>query len=132
MDYTNFVKNYYRQALTQLKNFRSYNGSIVNVNRRLDIDSNFLHKEQNNSLFLPQFELNINAPTKCFIDFMNYYAEMFPYLGIVLANEERIKGLYKNLVDTQSLDDDEKSLEYINMVIGVGVTTLEQMGILER
>ena len=132
MDYTNFVKNYYRQALTQLKNFRSYNGRIVNVNRELGIDSNFLHKEENNSLFLPQFELNINAPTKCFIDFMNYYMEMFPYLCLVFANEKRIKGLYNNLVDTQSLEDDEKSLEYINMVISVGVATLEKMGILEK
>lgn len=130
MDYSNFVKNFYRHATNELKKRENYYGTIVNVNKPLDIPNEFLHKEENTSLFMPQETVNINAPTKYFIDFMDYYVQLMPNLGVVYASKKRINDLYSTAGEMGILEDDEKSLKYIEFVIGVGIKTLEGQGIL--
>lgn len=130
MDYSNFVKNFYRLATNELKKHENYYGRIVNVNKPLDVPSEFLHREENSSLFMPQQSVNIDAPTKHFIEFMDYYVQLMPELGIVFANKRRINDLYNMAGEMGILEDDEKTSKYIEFVIGVGLKTLEGQGIL--
>lgn len=130
MDYSNFVKNFYRYATNELKKREKYYGRIVNVNKPLEVPSDFLHVEENPSLFMPQETVNIDAPTKYFIDFMDYYVQLMPDLGIVFASKKRINDLYNTASEMGILEDDEKTSKYIEFVIGVGVKALEGQGIL--
>lgn len=130
MDYSNFIKNFYRYATNELKKHENYYGRIVNVREPLEIPNEFLHRENNASLFMPQEAVNIDAPTKYFIDFMDYYVQLMPDLGVVLASKKRINDLYNIVSEMQILEDDEKTFKYIEFVIGVGIKTLEERGIL--
>lgn len=130
MDYSNFVKNFYRYATNELKKREKYYGRIVNINKPLEVPSEFLHVEENPSLFMPQETVNIDAPTKYFIDFMDYYVQLMPDLGIVFASKKRINDLYNTASEMGILEDDEKTSKYIEFVIGVGVKALEGQGIL--
>ena len=130
MDYSNFVKNFYRYATNELKKREKYYGRIVNINKPLEVPSDFLHVEENPSLFMPQETVNIDAPTKYFIDFMDYYVQLMPDLGIVFASKKRINDLYNTASEMGILEDDEKTSKYIEFVIGVGVKALEGQGIL--
>lgn len=130
MDYSNFVKNFYRYATNELKKREKYYGRIINVNKPLEVPSDFLHVEESPSLFMPQETVNIDAPTKYFIDFMDYYVQLMPDLGIVFASKKRINDLYNTASEMGILEDDEKTSKYIEFVIGVGVKTLEGQDIL--
>lgn len=131
MDYSNFIKNFYRHSINELKKFQNYYGKIVNINRPLEIPKEFLYKEENESMFLPQFSVNINAPSNYFVDFMDYYVSLMPDLGFVLANKARIKDLYQNAVDLGILDDEQAATDYIKLVVGVGIEALQAQGVLE-
>lgn len=130
MDYSNFVRNFYRYATNELKKHENYNGQIININKPLEIPSNFLHIEESLSFFMPQESVNINAPVQYFIDFMDYYIQMMPDLGIVFANKSRINALYNLINEMGYLEDDEKAFKYIEFVVGLGIKTLENQGIL--
>ena len=132
MDYTGFVRAFYRTAITKLKDFKNYYGRMVNINKDLDIPSDFLHDENSKNLFLPPFSLNINSPTNYFIDYMDYYVALMPDLGYVLANKNRINELYNNCADLGFLENDEEAQEFIEFTISIGIKVLEQQGILER
>ena len=132
MDYSNFVRNFYRKALTKLKEFRNYYGKIVNLGNELGISPELLHKEESESMFLPSFSLNIDAPTKDFIKFMDYYVNLMPDLGFVFANKDRINDLYNNAIAMGIIEGDEDTLNYIDSVIEIGINMLERQGILER
>ena len=130
MDYSNFIKNFYRYATNELKKHENYYGRIVNVREPLEIPNEFLHREDSVSLFMPQKAVNINAPAKYFIDFMDHYVQLMPDLGVVLASKKRINDLYNTVSGMQILEDDEKTFKYIEFVIGVGIKILEERGIL--
>lgn len=132
MDYSNFVRNFFRQAVTKLEEYPNYYGKIVNVGKPLDIPSDFIHEEETKVNFLPAFSLNINAPAKYFIDFMDYYVKLMPDLGIVFADNERINALYNEIVDMGVIENDEKVLKFIEFMVVVGIQALESQGILER
>ena len=132
MDFSNFVKNFYRHATTQLKQFRNYYGKIVNVNRELGIAREDLHPEDSESLFLLAFVVYIDSPTNLFINFMDYYVSMMPDLGIVYANKQRMNDLYNNVVEMKFIEDDKATMDYIEFVVGVGIQTLVNQGILEK
>ena len=105
MDYSNFVRNFYRYATNELKKHENYNGQIININKPLEIPSNFLHIEESLSFFMPQESVNINAPVQYFIDFMDYYIQRMPDLGIVFANKSRINSLYNLINEMVYLED---------------------------
>ena len=130
MDYSNFVRNLYRYATNELKKYPEYNGIIVRLNKTLDIPSEFLHSEESESMFMPQKSVNIDAPTKYFIEFMDYCVSLMPDLGLVFANKNRIMELY-NLVNSLGiLENDEETYEYIKFIVELGIATLEERGIL--
>ena len=130
MDYSNFVKTFFRCAVNELKSHENYYGRIVNINKPLEVPSEFLHAEESKSLFMPQETVNIDAPTKHFIDFMDYYVQLMPDLNVVLANKKRINELYNTVSEMGILEDTEKTLDYIKLVVGAGVKALEGQGIL--
>ena len=59
MDYTNFVRTYYRIVIHDLEQFEKYNGSIVDFDYALDIPDDKKHDVVRNSMFLPDYDLNI-------------------------------------------------------------------------
>ena len=132
MDYSNFVRNFFRKATSALQNYYQYNGKIVELSFDLDIPSEFRHEETQVNMFLPSSMPNINAPTKYFIDFMDYYIKSLPNLGVVYANSERINAMYNVVVDLGISDNDEKVLDYMDFIIGVGINVLVQQGVLEN
>lgn len=132
MDYSNFVRNFYRYSMSRLADFRNYYGKFVNLNKGLDIPSEFMHEEEYKNMFLPTSVLNINAPTKYFVDFMNYYVNLMPDLGVVFANKDRINDLYNNVVNMGIIEDDSRAMEYIEFVVNVGIKVLVEQGILEK
>lgn len=130
MDYSNFIKTFFRCAINELKNRENYYGRIVNINKPLEIPSEFMHVEESKSLFLPQETVNIDAPTKYFVEFMDYYVQLMPDLNVVLADKQRINDLYNAVSEMGILEDTEKTLSYINLVVGAGIKSLEGLGIL--
>lgn len=132
MDYSNFVRNLFREAFSSLKKYKEYNGRIVNVGKPLSVPNEFLHVEESESMFLPQFSVNIDAKTSYFIDFMEYFVSMMPDLGYVFATKERIGKLYENAIAMGVLENDADALDFIRAVVGVGISSLESMGILQN
>lgn len=130
MDYSGFVRSFYRAAFSALKTYKEYNGPIVNVGKPLNVPSNSLHAEDSDSMFMPQSSVDINAPTKHFIDFMDYYVSMMPDLGVVFADRERLAKLYDNAIKMGAMLDDEKANAYITALIKIGIKALESKGVL--
>ena len=133
MDYSNFIRNLYRIATNELKKYKNYYGKIVHLTKPLEVPSEFLHTEESDSLFMPQEALNIDAPTKYFLDFMEYYIELMPNLSIVFADRNRILELYNNtFVKNNIVENEDKVYSYIESLVKVGISTLVENGILEQ
>ena len=98
MDYTNFVRTYYRIALQKLSELSEYNGSVVDFDYALVIPSDKKHIVNRKSDFLPDYDVNINAETEYFEKFMDYYGKLYPDLGAILLNKAKLIELYNVLI----------------------------------
>ena len=127
MDYTNFVRTYYRIALQKLKTFANYNGSVVDTLENLDIPNDKKHIVETNSMFLPSYELNINAETGYFERFLEYYGSLYPDLGSILLNKKKLVELYDNL---RTGTNDEAILSAISLYVNAGTDFLKNIGVL--
>lgn len=130
MDYSGFVRDFYRTAFSALKSHIEYNGPIANIAKPMDVPAEFLHNEPSASMFMPQVSVNIDAPTKYFIEFMDYQVAMMPHLGVVFANKERLAKIYDNAIKMDAISDDEKANAYISALVRIGIEALEQGGVL--
>lgn len=129
MDYTNFVRTYYRIAMNKLSEIRQYNGSIVDFNFELDIPEDKKHEVDRNSLFLPNYDININAETEYFVKFLDYYGTIISDLGEILLDEDGLKHLYTQYMQRYG-DDDEKIVNCMNIYVDVVITMKKELGIL--
>lgn len=131
MDYTNFVKTYYRTALKHLNRFQNYDGFFNTLNYGDGIKPEYTHFVPAKLDVLPSYELNIDAPTTEYEKFMEYYSEAYPQLGTVLVNVENLYKIYNNVASQSLLNDDEKAIDYIDMIVEVSVDILQQTGVLK-
>ena len=128
MDYTNFVRTYYRVVINKLSQFTKYNGSVVDVDNVLDIPNEKKHSVERNSAFLPDFDLNINAETKYIEDFLTYYGDLYVDLCGVFLNKTRLVDLYNILIVGS---DDDAIISGISLYIDTGLQFLKETGVLE-
>ncbi len=128
MDYTNFIRTYYVCALHNLKKFKHYFGNFVNLVENWNIPSNFLHESENSNDFLPNEELNINAPTQYFLEYLTYLGMLMPDLEEILLNEDGIKHFY-NRIMSKNLDDDT-IIGQITTYIAFCCEVKKEMGVL--
>lgn len=128
MDYTNFVRTYYRIAITKLNQFTHYSGTFANLNYGLELSSNATHDVQSNLDALPNFELNINAPTEDFIKFFDYYSKLEPELSLVFLGVEGINEAYNLAIEKNY--NDENAVAYIELLVDIACDTLKESGVL--
>jgi hypothetical protein len=127
MDYTNFVRTYYRIATQKLKDFVNYNGSIVDTLENLDIPNDKKHTVETQCMFLPSYELNINADISYFEKFMEYYGDLYPQLGCILLNRPKLIELYEQMRVGSS---DDAISDAISLYVNAGTDFLKTIGVL--
>lgn len=127
MDYTNFVRTYYRVAIQKLDEFAKYNGSIVDFHYALSIPEDKKHKVERKSSFLPDFDININAETRYFETFLDFYGSLYCDLGGILLDKVKLVKLYDVLMGGT---DDEAILTAISVYVNAGVDYLKEDGVL--
>lgn len=127
MDYTNFVRTYYRIAINKLEQYSQYNGSIVDFDYVLDIPNDKKHEVRRESMFLPDYDLNINAETAYFEKFLEYYGYLYADLGAILLDKQKLIELYNVLIVGT---DEEAIVAAISVYIDTGTKYLEETGVL--
>ena len=127
MDYTNFVRTYYRIAINKLNEFSQYNGAIVDIDYVLDIPNNKKHEVERNSDFLPDYDLNINAETKYFEEFLEYYGNIYVNLHQIFLSKRKLIDLYNEMINGT---DDEAIIQAISLYIEIGLTYFKEIGLL--
>ena len=131
MDYTNFVKTYYRTVVSKLNKFSSYNGTFANLNYGLNISPEFLHKTVSNLDILPNFELNIDAPLSEYEKFFSYYSAVYPELIMVLPSVNNLFVMYNMALSKGNLVDEQKATEYIDLIIDMSLEILMKSGVIK-
>lgn len=122
MDYTNLVKTYYRLLYSKLNKYTVYFGSIVEGND-LEVEDSSVFKKIPNFLALSDYDLNINANSKDYEAFLDYYANTLPDLYLLFLGKKGILALYESLLDNKILNDDEGIIEFLNAYIDSCIET---------
>lgn len=128
MDYTNFVRTYYRCVVNKLNNFNHYSGSKALLSENLDIPSEYLHSVETNLDALPNFEVNINAPTQYYERFLDYFGRINLDLNALFMDKEGIVELYNSIMVAQ---EDEVIVRAISLYVSVTCDSLVKMGVLQ-
>lgn len=131
MDYTNFVKTYYRTAVSKLNQYSSFSGTFNTVNYRLNIKADSLHTKVSNLDILPNYDLNINASLDEYEKFMSYYIDVYPELNGVFLKQETLYNAYKLSVSKSIANDEQKSIEFIDLLIDISINVLLEKGLLK-
>lgn len=127
MDYTGFLREYYISMMSRLNQFSNYKGSFALLNYSLDISEEHLHFKESNLNCLPDFMLNINAPTKEYEMFFDYYNKHLPDLAILMPSIEALRSLYSSLVFNK---DDQTAKGSIDFYIDLSITALVEKGVI--
>lgn len=127
MDYTNFVRTYYRIAINKIDQFNEYNGSIADFDYVLNIPNEKKHLVERNSDFLPDYDVNINAETKYFEKFLEYYGSLYSDLGAILLDKQKLVQLY-DLVIVGA--EESAIIAAISVYVDAGLQYLKETGVL--
>lgn len=129
MDYTNFVKIYYRTVVNKLNHFTNYKGELANLNYEINIPNRYLHSVDNNFDALPSFQLNIDAPVVYFENYLDYLCENTPDLRIIALGKNALRDLYgKTIVLEQN---DEKNISKIEAIVNVALDYLKESKVID-
>lgn len=131
MDYTNFVKNYYKIAMSKLNKYSTFHGTFVNLNYGFDIDPQYLHKAVHNLDVLPNFDLNIDAPLSEYEKFFEYYDTLYPELNAVFPTKDNMYNIFNLASSKGILSDEMKTIDYIELVIDISLECLFNSGVLK-
>ena len=128
MDYTNFVRTYYRIALQKLGQFEKYNGSFADFDFAFDIPEAKKHKVERKSDFLPNYDVNINAETYYFEQFLSFFGQLNKDLGSILLDKPKLVELYNILIVGKT---DEAIISGIELYVQAGLDYLKEIGVIE-
>ena len=128
MDYTNFVRTYYRSVMSKLNGFNHYSGSKALLDEDLGIPNEYLHATEANLDALPNFEVNINAPIQYFERFLDYYGKINLDLNALLMDKEGIIELYNSIIVAK---EDEVIVRAISLYVSVTCDSLVKVGVLQ-
>ena len=129
MDYTNFVKNYYRMVINKLNNFSTYKGTFTNLNYAPNIPSGEIYSVNMNFDALPEFEVNINSNVHNFENYLQYICDNTPELSIVALGREGLKMFFEKYILSE--EDDNKAIDKIDLTTSISLEYLKKSGIIE-
>ena len=129
MDYTNFVKNYYRMVINKLNNFSTYKGTFANLNYAPNIPSSEIYSVNMNFDALPEFEVNINSNVHNFENYLQYICDNTPELSAVALGKEGLKMFFEKYILSE--EDDNKAIDKIDLTTSISLEYLEKSGIIE-
>lgn len=131
MDYTNFVKIYYKNLIAKLDKFSKYNGSYANLNYGIELDNeNYYAVDRHFIDILPNYDIVITAPLKCFEEFLEYYANLYPELRILFLGNEIVK-FYELALSKGIINSEEKTVQFIDLMIDSSLELLKSSGVIE-
>lgn len=129
MDYTNFVKNYYRMVINKLNNFSTYKGTFANLNYAPNIPSSEIYSVNVNFDALPEFEVNINSNVHNFENYLQYICDNTPELSVVALGKEGLKMFFEKYILSE--EDDNKAIDKIDLTTSISLEYLKKSGIIE-
>ena len=129
MDYTNFVKNYYRMVINKLNNFSTYKGTFANLNYAPNIPSSEIYSVNMNFDALPEFEVNINSNVHNFENYLQYICDNTPELSVVALGKEGLKMFFEKYILSE--EDDNKAIDKIDLITSISLEYLQKSGIIE-
>lgn len=129
MDYTNFVKNYYRNVISKLNHFSHYSGIFANLNYSLDIPKEKQHFFDSNFDAFPNWQVNINAEPKYFEEFLDYVTKNTPSLAPLTLGTDLLRKLYQT--EFLNEQDDEKTMEKIDLITDISLEILKNNGVIK-
>ena len=129
MDYTNFVKNYYRMVINKLNNFSTYKGTFANLNYAPNIPSGEIYSVNMNFDALPEFEVNINSNVHNFENYLQYICDNTPELSVVALGREGLKMFFEKYILSE--EDDNKAIDKIDLTTSISLEYLKKSGIIE-
>ena len=129
MDYTNFVKNYYRMVINKLNNFSTYKGTFANLNYAPNIPSSEIYSVNMNFDALPEFEVNINSNVHNFENYLQYICDNTPELSVVALGKEGLKMFFEKFILNE--EDDNKAIDKIDLTTSISLEYLKKSGIIE-
>lgn len=129
MDYTNFVKNYYRMVINKLNNFSTYKGTFANLNYEPNIPSSEIYSVNMNFDALPEFEVNINSNVHNFENYLQYICDNTPELSVVALGKEGLKMFFEKYILSE--EDDNKAIDKIDLTTSISLEYLKKSGIIE-
>ena len=95
MDYTDFVRNYYRISISKLNKFSHYRGSFANLNYSMNVPEEQKHFVDPNFDALPYFEINTDASVQCFENYLDYVSKNTPSLALLLLGKIGLKNFFE-------------------------------------
>lgn len=137
MDYANFVRNYYRYATKTLRRYER--GGYFDFCMLADpmcyfIPEQFMYEDKSEELssFMGSHCMLVkeDAPTEFIIDFMRFYSGLHRGLRPIYRGKEGIEALFDKAKELGFLEDDEKMMKYIELVVESYAKALEEQGIL--
>lgn len=128
MDYTGFIKNYYRIAISKLNRFSHYRGTFVSLSYPMNVPMDQVHVVEPNFDALPFFEVNINADVKYFENYIDYVIKNTPDLAIIFLGKNILRTLFENAILNEQ--DENKAVEKINLIIDLGIEVLKTSGVI--
>ena len=129
MDYTNFVKNYYRMVINKLNNSSTYKGTFANLNYAPNIPSSEIYSVNMNFDALPEFEVNINSNVHNFENYLQYICDNTPELSVVALGKEGLKMFFEKFILNE--EDDNKAIDKIDLTTSISLEYLKKSGIIE-
>lgn len=131
MDYTNFVKNYYRILMQKLKlnKFKRYFGTTLMTNKGfIPEKGNFIQAKPALSI-LPEYQLLLEAPLSEFEGFLDYYSMIYPELKTLFLGRDGLFAIYKMMLDANM--QGKQPYDFIELLIDVNLDSLRESGILK-
>lgn len=129
MDYTNFVRTYYRVVMNKLKECTDYSGTFADLLNDWNIPNEFLHSVKETNSFLPVEEININAPTQYIEEYMDYVGKLMPDIGDIFLDKYTLRGLYARFLHRNG-NNDEQTYNQLETLVNLAVETKKEAGVL--
>lgn len=130
MDYTNFVRTYYRLVMNKLRQCKDYSGSFADPLNDWNIPKEFLHEVKETNGFLPSEEVIINAPSQYIETYIEYLGVMMPDIDNILVDKYTLRGLYARFLHRNG-DNDEQCYAQMEALVNLAVETDKELGVLQ-
>lgn len=130
MDYTNLIKTYYRLVYTKLNSYKKYLGSIED-GHDLEVEDSDVFYKQPNFIALSDYDLNINAGSKEYETFLDYYDKTFPDLHLVFLGKDGFSAIYNSFLESKQIENDSFAVEFLNDYLDIALKMYAENGVIE-